>query len=75
MPNPEDTHKVDERLISLETTIAEMEAYQQDLSDIINQQWTKIDQLTKRLERLDANLDRIEDMIDSPDDNAPPPHY
>lgn len=69
------TNDTDERLIRLETTIAEMESDQQDLSDIIGQQWTKIDLLTKRLERLDANIDRIEDLIDPPDNNQPPPHY
>lgn len=67
--------ETESRIIALESTIAEMEIFQQDLSETVAEQWRIIDGLQKSLERMGANIEILEDRIDSPAKEAAPPHY
>lgn len=65
-----------ERLLEIEQTITYQEQQIQDLSDMVNQQWTEIDRLKKHLSQTAARLESLENP--SEDDGIVheiPPHY
>ncbi len=65
-----------ERLSHIEQTIAYQDQQIQDLSDMVNQQWTEIDRLKKHLSRATERLENLENPSD--DSSIPheiPPHY
>ncbi len=62
----------DDKIITIETTLAYHERQIQDLSAIINAQWNEIESLKRRLEEA---IFRSEDSKSGPAENAKPPHY
>lgn len=49
-----------DRIIHMEATIAHQDRQIQDLSDMINAQWSEIERLKSRLERILSKIDTIE---------------
>jgi SlyX protein len=64
---------IDERVIELETRSAEQQQTIDELSDMIAQQWRKIDEMTMLGKVLKGRLQSLEEKL--PDDDVPPPHY
>ncbi len=71
MTGPED------RLKDLETVLAGMEAAQQDLSDMVAEQWGVIDALRQEVTRLRNRVAVLEEdrEVGETEEEAPPPHY
>lgn len=65
-----------ERIDSLEMTVTHQDHVISELNRVIVEQWSKFDQVMRRMERLE---DRIANGQDSAGQNAydepPPPHY
>ncbi len=73
----------DDRIESLETTIAHHERQIQDLSDMITSQWKEIDRLKRYIAQTDAKLEEYMTSAKDGDALTPteiaardkPPHY
>jgi len=63
----------DERIVDLEIRSAEQQQTIDELSDMIAQQWRKIDELISLNKTMRGRVLAIEDKL--PDDDKPPPHY
>ncbi len=64
------------RLAEIEQILTHQDQQIQDLSDMVNQQWTEIDRLKKHLSQARTRLENLENPSESgtlADDK--PPHY
>ncbi|MBF0251128.1 MAG: SlyX family protein [Alphaproteobacteria bacterium] len=67
---------LERRVRALEEMLAHRESEFQDLSDMVSQQWTRIDALQRELERAKDRLISLEDEVgDAPAANQKPPHW
>ncbi len=64
---------LEQRLIEIETALAQSEKYIDDLNDIVIEQGKKIDYLIKQNKYLLAKIE--EDVVKPLSEETPPPHY
>ncbi len=64
---------LEQRLIEIETALAQSEKYIDDLNDIVIEQGKKIDYLIKQNKYLLAIIE--EDVVKPLSEETPPPHY
>ncbi len=65
-----------QRLMALESHIAHQDGTIEDLSEMVNKQWTEIEALRRTISHLQDRLLRIEgDLEPGQPDDQPPPHY
>ena len=64
------------RLTALESHSAHQDGTIEDLSEMVNRQWTEIEALRRVVAELRARLARVEDDVEprAPDDPPPPPY-
>lgn len=65
--------ELEQRLIEIETALAQSEKYIDDLNDIVIEQGKKIDYLIKQNKYLLSRLE--EDVVKPLSEETPPPHY
>ena len=64
------------RLTAIETQLAHQESLLHDLSDMIAQQWDKLDTMVRKLERIEDRVRALEGEVHATQPNEPPPpHY
>ena len=63
----------DDRLEALEEICADQASETESLSELVNQQWTRIEELTTALSRFRDRLAEVE--TGNPVENTKPPHY
>lgn len=62
------------RIEALETRIAYQDRTIEDLNTTVTEQWRRMDELTRQIERMADRLQRVES--DAPaTEEPPPPHY
>jgi len=71
-----DARDLQQRLTALESHLAHQDGTIEDLSEMVNKQWTEIETMRRKVSQLQARLARIEGDLaaDQPADQ-PPPHY
>lgn len=69
------TSDLDERVKTLEELCAHQTSEIESLSDLVREQWEKIDQLTLALTRFRDRLTEVEEAGTGPHVNTRPPHY
>jgi len=47
----------------------------EELNTVVTNQWSRIESLTKQIERMADRLQRVEDSSPSDAPDPPPPHY
>ena len=71
-----DIQALEQRLTALESHIAHQDGTIEDLSEMVNKQWTEIEALRREIEQLRGRLLRMEgDMETGRPGDQPPPHY
>ncbi len=71
-----DIQALEQRLTALESHIAHQDGTIEDLSEMVNKQWTEIEALRREIEQLRGRLLRMEgDMETGQPGDQPPPHY
>jgi|TARA_B110001454_G_C12382427_1_gene293232 SlyX protein len=71
-----DARDLQQRLTALESHLAHQNGTIEDLSDMVNKQWTEIEALRRDVNQLRERLQRIEDNFETTQPNdQPPPHY
>ena len=69
-------NNLESRVQALEELLAHRDAEQQDLSDMVNQQWKRIEALEREIERTKDRIISLEDDIgDGPAADQKPPHW
>jgi SlyX protein len=63
------------RIEALETRIAYQDRTIEDLNGSVTEQWKRIDELSRQVERMADRLQRVESNASSGADEPPPPHY
>ena len=63
------------RFEALEIRIAHQDRTIEDLNTAVRDQWERIDNLAKQVERMADRLQRVEDTAPSDGPEPPPPHY
>src|SRR5262249_3281929 len=63
------------RIEALEVRIAHQDRTIEDLNTMVTNQWSRIESLTKQIERMADRLQRVEDRSPSDGPDPPPPHY
>ena len=63
------------RFEALEIRIAHQDRTIEDLNTAVRDQWERIDNLAKQVERVADRLQRVEDTAPSDGPEPPPPHY
>ncbi len=68
--------QIDTRVQTLEEKLAHRENEINDLSDMVSQQWKRIEALEREIERTKDRIISLEDEVgDSIDANVKPPHW
>jgi SlyX protein len=71
-----DARDLQQRLTALESHLAHQNGTIEDLSDMVNKQWTEIEALRRDVNQLRERLLRIEGNFETTQPNdQPPPHY
>jgi SlyX protein len=63
------------RIETLEVRIVHQERVIEELNTVGTNQWSRIESLTKQIERMADRLQRVEDSSPSDAPDPPPPHY
>jgi SlyX protein len=63
------------RIEELEIRIAQQDRTIEDLNTAVTSQWSRIETLTKQIERMTERLERVEASSPSDGPDLPPPHY
>ena len=67
---------IEARFQALEELLAHRDIEVQDLSDMVSQQWKRIEALEREIERTKDRIITLEDEVgDGPDANQKPPHW
>ena len=70
-----DPDPLEDRIVELETRLVHQDETIRELSDMVSEQWMRIDALQRRIEELKERLMQQADEIRDPSDEPPPPHY
>ena len=73
MSDPDDA--IEQRVIELETRLAEFEAMADELSAVVADQGRAIDRLEALLRAATDRLEEMSEGLSDPADDRPPPHY
>lgn len=70
------SEELENRIQVLEEQLAHRDSDMQDLSDMVNQQWKRIESLEREIERTKDRIITLEDEVgDGPEANQKPPHW
>lgn len=70
------SNDLESRVQALEELLAHRDAEHQDLSDMVSQQWKRIEALEREIERTKDRIITLEDEVgDGPAADQKPPHW